>query len=449
MFEWPWKDVARECESYLGPAGFAAVQVSPPHEHIVWQNHPWWERYQVVSYKIDSRGGNEADFSDMVKRCHRVGVDIYVDAVINHMTGIPGGNGISGTAFGHYNYPGIYQSQDFHHCGRNGNDDIQNYDDRYEVQNCEMLDLADLATESDYVRDRIAGYLNHLLDLGVAGFRIDAAKHIPANDLQAILSRLHRSAYIYSEVITGSGGVIQFGEYMPFGDVMAYGYSEVIANAVRSKNMDAMINASNGFFDSAKAIVFLTNHDLERGSSVLSYNGNESRMYQLAQIFLLAWPYGYPQLYSGYAFNDREAGPALDQNLRSLPVLDGSNNCVAPFTCEHRLPEVAAMVNFRNQTDGSFNVQKLWSNHRDVIAFSRGNQGFVAINFGDSPLEGDFLTTLPDGQYCNVLDSTYRIRSGRCANFYSVSQGRVHVSIAPQTAFVLLQQTNLLQSKKK
>lgn len=30
----------------------------------------------------------------------------------------------------------------------------------------------------DYVRDKVAGYFNHLIEIGVAGIRIDAAKHM-------------------------------------------------------------------------------------------------------------------------------------------------------------------------------------------------------------------------------------------------------------------------------
>src|SRR6187397_1784454 len=33
LFEWKWTDIARECETYLGPKGFTAVQISPPNEH--------------------------------------------------------------------------------------------------------------------------------------------------------------------------------------------------------------------------------------------------------------------------------------------------------------------------------------------------------------------------------------------------------------------------------
>jgi alpha-amylase len=51
LFEWHWPDVARECEKYLGPKGYSAVQVSPPNEHI--QGPAWWTRYQPVSYKIE------------------------------------------------------------------------------------------------------------------------------------------------------------------------------------------------------------------------------------------------------------------------------------------------------------------------------------------------------------------------------------------------------------
>jgi hypothetical protein len=34
LFEWKWADIANECEAFLGPKGFCAVQVSPPMEHV-------------------------------------------------------------------------------------------------------------------------------------------------------------------------------------------------------------------------------------------------------------------------------------------------------------------------------------------------------------------------------------------------------------------------------
>lgn len=47
LFEWKWADIARECENFLAPHGFAGIQISPPNENIIAPNRPWWERYQV------------------------------------------------------------------------------------------------------------------------------------------------------------------------------------------------------------------------------------------------------------------------------------------------------------------------------------------------------------------------------------------------------------------
>ena len=46
-------------------------------------------------------------------------------------------------AYTHYVYPGIYQYQDFHHCGLEPDDEIVNYDNRLEVQTCQLDNLAE------------------------------------------------------------------------------------------------------------------------------------------------------------------------------------------------------------------------------------------------------------------------------------------------------------------
>ena len=186
LFEWPWPDVASECETQLAPKGYKAVQVSPPQEDIM--GAQWWTRYQPVSYSIAlSRSGTSAQFIDMVNRCKAVGVDIYVDAVINHMTA-GSGTGIDGTVYTKYNYPGLYTQSDFHTpCT------VNNYQSAANVQDCELLGLADLNTGSPAVRQKIADYLLSLARLGVAGFRIDAAKHIQPVELNDIVARVNQT----------------------------------------------------------------------------------------------------------------------------------------------------------------------------------------------------------------------------------------------------------------
>lgn len=74
LFEWKWKDIARECEDFLSKKSYGGVQVSPPNENVVILNRPWYERYQPISYLIETRSGNENDFLDMTTRCNAVGV---------------------------------------------------------------------------------------------------------------------------------------------------------------------------------------------------------------------------------------------------------------------------------------------------------------------------------------------------------------------------------------
>lgn len=51
--------------------------------------------------------------------------------------------------------------------------DINNYGDPNQVRNCWLVGLPDLKTGSNWVRDKVVDYLNDLIGIGVAGFRID------------------------------------------------------------------------------------------------------------------------------------------------------------------------------------------------------------------------------------------------------------------------------------
>src|SRR5690606_11726111 len=145
LFQWPWASIASECTNVLGPKGFGGVQVSPPQEHVVLpgRGYPWWQDYQPVSYQLVSRRGERAAFAAMVQACHAAGVKVYVDAVVNHRAGgAPTGPGSAGSSYSQYAYPSVpYGYNDLHHCGRNGYDDIVTWTDRWEVQNCELVDL--------------------------------------------------------------------------------------------------------------------------------------------------------------------------------------------------------------------------------------------------------------------------------------------------------------------
>ncbi|MFH9179906.1 alpha-amylase family protein [Streptomyces albogriseolus] len=387
LFEWNFASVARECTTTLGPAGFGYVQVSPPAEHI--QGSQWWTSYQPVSYKIAGRLGDRTAFKNMVDTCHAAGVKVVADTVINHMSA-GSGTGTGGSSYTKYNYPGLYSSYDFDNC----TSQINNYGDRWNVQNCELVGLADLDTGEDYVRGAIARYMNDLLSLGVDGFRIDAAKHIPAADLANIKSRLtNPSAYWKQEVIFGAGEAVQPTEYTGTGDVQEFRYAYDLKRVFNNENLAYLKNYGEGwgYLNSGSAGVFVDNHDTERNGSTLSYKDNAT--YTLANVFMLAWPYGAPDINSGYEFTDHDAGPPNGGRVDAC----WQNG----WKCQHNWREIRSMVGFRNATRGQA-VTNWWDNGGDAIAFGRGSKGFVAINHESGSLTRTYQTSLPAGTYCDV-----------------------------------------------
>lgn len=442
LFEWSWKDIAQECESYLGPNGFAAVQISPPQEHISVLGHPWWERYQPISYDLNSRAGTAVEYVDMVKRCKKVGVDIYADVVLNHMAGFEQGVGYAGTPFTHYEYPNLWSFENFHHCGRNGNDDIKNFSDLYELQNCELLNLADLDTNQTAVQNRQAQYLNYLLDLGTSGFRIDAAKHIAPRDLAKIFSKLKKSAYVLQEVLRGDNAPIPMKEYIDLGDVTSTAYPFAIAQAFKNGELWRLRDLPNDSLPSESAIVFIENHDFQRmeshKNSLISWL-REPELYRLAQTFMLTWPYGYPQIFSGYRFSNYDDGPPVDnQGKIKLIKKNASGRCQAPWTCEHRLPEVPALIYFRNQLDSDFNVSSWWTNGSTQFAFTRGKNGFVFINASRNEGRIQLKSTLQDGFYCVLLENQKPQNPKACNDIIKVQNGDLDIAYMPWSASVLI-----------
>ncbi|RAK61899.1 alpha-amlyase, partial [Phenylobacterium kunshanense] len=137
-------------------------------------------------------------------------------------------------------YPGVpYSSLDF-----NPTCAISNYNDANEVRNCELVGLRDLNQGNSYVQDKVVEFLDHLIDLGVAGFRVDAAKHMWPADLAVIYGRLKNlntdhgfasgsKAYIVQEVIDMGGEAISKSEYTGLGAITEFRHSDSIGKVFR------------------------------------------------------------------------------------------------------------------------------------------------------------------------------------------------------------------------
>jgi len=147
------------------------------------------------------------------------------------------------------------------------------------VQNCELVDLAVLEAESSFVRGKLIAYLDDLMSLGVDGFRIDAGKHVPVADLEAIFAGLDGTPVIYDEIIEGEPGEVSPLEYVGTGDVTEFRYGDVVGNAFRDANLANMNNlAGQMLLASGHAIAFVDNHDTQRnGRARLTYKDGGRR----------------------------------------------------------------------------------------------------------------------------------------------------------------------------
>jgi len=442
LFQWRWSSIARECETTLGPNGWGGVQVSPPQEHVVLPSadgaaYPWYEDYQPVSYRLDqTRRGTRAEFVDMVTRCRDSGVRIYVDVVLNHMSGTASagsGPGSAGTVYSKYEYPNLfndgsgdrYTYPDFGSCYTT----ISNWNNKAEIQDCELLGLADLNTADPEVRRKIAKYMNAVIDLGVAGFRVDAAKHVQEAHLADVISRLHD--------VPGFGGrpdlfhevygdaTIPYTAYAPYGKVTNFDYQRAVAGGFQGGNIAQFASLPNyGGLSGAQAVVFVDNHDTQRAAPTLTYKSGDR--YYLADAFMMAHPYGTVQLMSSYTFGSNQAqGPPSSSN-GTTNATDCANG---QWVCEHRNEQVAGMPSFRNATEGT-GISGTVTDGNGRLGFARGARGYAAFNATGDAWSRTFGTSLPDGTYCNVARGTFTVSTGACTGgTIAVSGGAFTTSI--------------------
>lgn len=167
------------------------------------------------------------------------------------------------------------------------------------------MSLLDLALEKDYVRGKVAEYMNKLIDIGVAGFRVDACKHMWPGDLSNVYGRLKSlnttwflpgtKPFIYQEVspshpdqsylkwllkalthfffqvIDLGGEAIKASEYFDLGRVTEFKYSAKLGKVIRKWDKEklsylkyatvtSIITMLCGKFDSDWSITTLSAH---------------------------------------------------------------------------------------------------------------------------------------------------------------------------------------------
>lgn len=450
MFHWKWKDISKECTNWLGPQGVGAVQVSPPTAAQNGVN--WYDIYQPVDYtSLTSKMGNATEFQAMITACHNAGVRVYVDVVANHLSAASGtatnGATYSATTL---TYP-RFSAADFHPNCAIQDADYGSPGNRNSITSCRLVGLPDLNTGSAYVQGQIKNYLTAMINMGVDGFRFDAAKHIAQADLQAIYSGVAHTSlageplWVTQEIIPD--GNVDRNSYLTIGTINEFKYAYAMKAMFRNENGNSISQIRSimgtpgnwggtwGFLNSSNATAFVNNWDTERsGDSMNAANKTGavpndtigSKRYDLANILMLAWPYGDVQMHSGFNFTNRDA----DAPTASPFDAAGNPKINQDWDFVHRWSDISNMVAFRNVTNGQ-GVDSFTTGTVNQIAFNRGAKGFVAINNEFSAWNATLQTLLPAGTYCNVTRGVLNAAQTDCTGekITVAANGTVSLSI--------------------
>ena len=182
-FNWSF-DTIKENLPAIKEAGYTSVQTSPVQQPKGGGAN-WWSLYQPVSFSIatSSSLGNKEDLKELCEEADKYGIKIVCDIVFNHMatTGKIDEWGDPEVDPEVETYePYIYQNREtlFHHI-----------DEPIGIQNTTHCynGLPDLNTGDPYIQERALSLLKECIDVGVDGFRFDAAKHIETQVMENVL----------------------------------------------------------------------------------------------------------------------------------------------------------------------------------------------------------------------------------------------------------------------
>jgi alpha-amylase len=112
-------------------------------------------------------------------------------------------------------------------------------------------------------------------------------------------------------------------------------------------------------------------------------------------------------VYAGFAFTNRDDSPPADAN-GSITNTD----CTNGWVCTDRVNGVANMVGWHNHVAGA-PLNNWYDDGVNLIAFSRGNKGWIAINNHTRDQTRTFTTGLGQGSYCDIIHAS--VTRGSCS----------------------------------
>lgn len=214
-FRWDLKGIEENIKD-ISKQGFDAVITTSvqPHKEINnnYYDNEWYKYYQPLSLSIGNDKGSKQDLVDLCREAHNNNIKILVDVVLNHVANKgPGCDELIPA-----DEVDIELKNDWFYKEKKC---IQNWDDEYQNTHW-CINLPSFNLDNWELQDIIKQFLGELIECGVDGFRIDAAKHIglPRNGIsffeRVIMPLKKEGKIIISEVINDHANLVEaFSEY--------------------------------------------------------------------------------------------------------------------------------------------------------------------------------------------------------------------------------------------
>lgn len=218
---------------YIKDMGFSAIYLNPIFE--AFSNH----RYDTADYlKIDPMLGDDASFRELCAAAKKLGISIILDGVFNHA----GSDSRYFNRFGTYKTPGAYDSK------RSKYRDwfLINEDNSYES----WWGIGDLPAWNKNHKDYQnfiygkGGVIEHWLQLGARGWRLDVADELTDSFIEGIKSaedRVKTDALLLGEVWEDASHKVAYGAMRKYlcgyelDSVMNYPFREALLGFLRGE----------------------------------------------------------------------------------------------------------------------------------------------------------------------------------------------------------------------
>ncbi len=268
---------------YIKSLGADILYLNPIHEAFT--NH----KYDAIDYKkIDPAFGTEQDFERLVKSTHKSGMKVVLDGVFNHM-----GRRSPYLQDALANPKSSYRKWFFL-----GKEYASGYKGWLGGTNMPVLHLEDEGLQK-YIWGGSDSVVQHYLNLGVDGWRLDVAYEIGPKWLSEITKAAHKAkkgSLVVGEILGYPAGwqASLDGQYNLFAPTLAM---EMLGGKVDGGRAGAMLNdyvADAGIDHVLKSWMVADNHDTPRLTNMLPDARDRNLMWAL--MFTLP---GSPTIYYG------------------------------------------------------------------------------------------------------------------------------------------------------